>query len=610
MATTIKSTDLDFDTIKSRLKDYLKSRDEFSDYNFEASGISNILDVLAYNTHFNGLTANFALNEAFLNTAQLRSSVVSHAEALGYVPRSYSASKALLNISVAITAANRPTSLTLPANTKFTTTVNAISYTFQTLENYTAIDDGTGVYQFLTGQGSEDIPIYEGTSKTKTFYVGETEEEQIYVLTDTTMDTSTLNVKVYDTSSSSSFTSYTNLRDAVAINTNSTHYQIKEVPNGNYELLFGDGITTGSKPSAGNKITVEYLSTVATEANGATTFTASTDLAVDGVDYPLGLIVSSESSGGAYKESIDSIRRNAPIGFASQQRLVTAEDYKAQILARYSNYLTDVIAWGGMDNDPPKYGAVYVSLNFRDGVSVDIQQDVKDQIVSDLTSNISIMSIDTEFTDAIETYLELTTFFNLDPDLTNSTPLAVQNDIDELIQTYFNANLKNFGKVFRRSQLLADIDESDEAILNSRMDVKVQQRFTPSIGQSLSYTVQFPVALANPDDEFYRITSNRFIFNNLSCIIRNKLKSNKLEIVDIEGNIQVDNVGSYTPEAGTVNIVGFNPTSIEGTSQVRISAVPTNQSTVRPLRNYILNIDTTNSITSAQIDYQETRLTL
>lgn len=610
MATTIKSTDLDFDTIKSRLKDYLKSQDEFSDYNFEASGISNVLDVLAYNTHFNGLIANFALNESFLNTAQLRSSVVSHAEALGYVPRSYTSAKALLNIALTVNLTNRPTSITLPANTKFTTEVNSVSYTFQTLEKYTAIDDGSGFYQFLTTQGSEDIPIYEGTMKTKTFFVGETSEEQIYVLTDITMDTSSLNVKVYDTASSNSYTAYTNLRDAVKIDTTSTHYQIKEVPNGNYELLFGDGVTTGNKPSAGNKIVVEYLSTEAAEANGATSFTANADLTINDVDYPLAVTVSSESSGGAYKESIDSIRRNAPIGFASQQRLVTAEDYRAQILARYNNYLTDVIAWGGIDNDPPKYGAVYVSLNFKDGVSLDIQQDVKDQIVGDLTSNISIMSIDTLFTDAITTFLELTTFFNLDPDLTNSTPLAVQNDIDELIQAYFNNNLKNFGKVFRRSQLLADIDESDEAILNSRMDVKVQQRFTPSIGQSLSYTVQFPVALANPDDEFYRITSNRFIFNNLSCIIRNKLKSNKLEIVDIEGNIQVDNVGSYTPEAGTVSIVGFNPTSIEGTSQVKISAVPTNQSTIRPLRNYILNIDTTNSITSAQIDYQETRLTL
>ena len=263
MATTIKSTDLDFDTIKSRLKDFLKSKDEFADYNFEASGLSNILDVLAYNTHFNGLTANFALNESFLNTSQLRSSVVSHAEALGYVPRSYAASTALLNLQVVITDSVRPATIRLPRLTTFTSSVDGISYTFQTLEAYNANDDGNGIYSFVSETGSTSIPLYEGTQKTKTFFVGETEDEQVYVLTDITADTNSLDVKVYETSSSSSYESYTNLRDAVSIETTSTLFQIKEVPNGYYELLFGDGVTTGKTPSAGNKIVVTYLSTKA-----------------------------------------------------------------------------------------------------------------------------------------------------------------------------------------------------------------------------------------------------------------------------------------------------------------------------------------------------------
>jgi len=610
MATTIKSTDLDFDTIKARLKDYLKSTGEFSDYNFEASGISNVLDVLAYNTHFNGLTANFALNESFLNTAQLRSSVVSHAEALGYVPRSYTSAKALINISITISAVTRPVTVTLPRDTKFTSEVNGITYTYQTLSNYTATDDGSGVYQFTTSEGIESIPIYEGSLKTKTFFVGETEEEQIYVLSDITMDTQTLEVKVYESSSSSTYESYTNLRDASRITTTSTHYQIKEVPNGNYELLFGDGVTTGKKPSAGNKIVVTYLSTAAGASNGATTFTPSSTFTVDGTDYNLGVTTVSESAGGAFKETIDSIRRNAPIGFATQQRLVTAEDYRAQILSKYGNYIDDVISWGGADNDPPRYGAVYVSLDFKDDISSDVQTEVKNAIVNDLTSNISIMSIDTLFSDAITTYLELNTFFNLDPDLTSSTPRAVENDVSELVIDYFNNNLKSFNKVFRRSQLLATIDDFDVAILNSRMDVKVQQRFTPSLSQSLSYDVKFPVTLANPDDEFYRITSNRFTYNGVACLIRNKLKSNKLEIADIDGNIQVDNIGSYSPDNGTVNIVGFKPSSIEGSSQIKISATPSNQSTIRPLRNYIIDLDQELSIASAQIDYQETRINL
>ena len=175
MATTITSTQLDFDLIKGKLRDFFKSQSEFSDYNFEASGLNNILDVLAYNTHFNGLLANFALNESFLTTAQLRSSLVSHAESLGYVPRSYSSSQAKLDISVTVTDTNRPSTIQLDRNTRFTASVDDVSYTFQTREDFIATDDGSGNYQFLTSTGEQDIPVFEGTEKTKTFFVGDVE---------------------------------------------------------------------------------------------------------------------------------------------------------------------------------------------------------------------------------------------------------------------------------------------------------------------------------------------------------------------------------------------------------------------------------------------------
>ena len=609
MATTIKSADLDFDTIKGRIKDQLKSKSEFSDYNFEASGLSNLLDVLAYNTHLNGLTANFALNESFINTAQLRSSVVSHAEALGYVPRSYTAAQAKLRISISISTTPRRTTITLPKHTQFTSSINGVSYTFRTLENYTATDN-SGLYQFKTKDGSDLISVSEGTLETKTFFVGEDNEDQVYILTNQSMDTNTLTVKVYDNASSTSFNTYTNLKDAVEITSTSKHYQIKEVPNGSYELLFGDGRTTGVKPSAGNKIVAEYLSTVAATGNGGSVFTPVSQLSVDGANYDISVTTGNESSGGAEKETLASIRRNAPIGFASQQRLVTAEDYKAQILSRYGNYVNDVIAWGGHDNVPPKYGCVYVSLNYKDTISDEQKVEVENGIQTTLSENIAIMSIDTLFSDSITTYLELNTFFNLDPDLTSKTAQAVENDIDDLITSYVNTNLKSFSKVFRRSNLLTEIDDLDEAILNSRMDVKLQQRFTPSPGQTLAYDIQFPVTIAQPDDENHIVTTGRFTFNSVLCKIRNKLESTKLEIVDIDDNIQLDNVGTYDAAKGTVNLVGFNPTSIDTGTELKVSVTPTNQSTIRPLRNYLIDIDLENSTTSSQIDYQETRVNL
>ena len=187
MATTIKSTALDFNTIKSNLKTFLKSKSEFSSYDFEASGLSNILDVLAYNTHFNGLTANFALNETFLDTAQLRSSVVSHAEALGYEPRSITTSSATINAQITISDPSlRPSVVTLPRGTKFTTVVDQVSYTFQTRENFTATNNN-GVYEFQTSTGSKILTIFEGEERTKTFFVGETDERQIYVIPDITI---------------------------------------------------------------------------------------------------------------------------------------------------------------------------------------------------------------------------------------------------------------------------------------------------------------------------------------------------------------------------------------------------------------------------------------
>lgn len=609
MATIIKTSDLDFDNIKTNLKTYLKTKPEFSDYNFEASGLSNILDVLAYNTHINGLIANIATNESFLSTAQLRSSVVSHAEMLAYTPRSITASRAAVKISVNISAANRPASVTLPANTSFSASVDDVSYTFQTLEAYNAIDNGNGLYQFLGANNNDEIDIVEGVLRTKTFIVAEADEQQVYVIPDTSIDTSTITVKVYDNPSSSAFTSYTNINRAVRITGVSTHYQIKEVPNGYYEMIFGDGSTLGAAPQPGNKIVVEYLSTKGPVANTADTFTPAGDLRVNGVDYPISVVIVSESAGGANRESIESIRANAPIAFASQQRMVTAEDYKAQILSNYSQFLDDAVAWGGNDNVPPIYGKTFVGLKFVDGLSENIKQSVKDSIVNNLTNNLAIMSIDTVFADPIESYLELTTTFNFDPDLTGSSAKTTENLVNATINSYFNSTLNKFSSVFRRSNLLSAIDDLSPAILNSKMDVKVQQRLDVTPGIALNYVLSFPMIIASPDDVNRIVTSGKFIFLNQTCTIKNRLNSNTLQIVNLTGDVILDNIGSYNAVNGTVTLVSFNPTSIEG-DYLPITVVPANQSTIKPLRNYLVKVDTTRSFSRAVIDYQNTSVIL
>lgn len=612
MATTIKSTDLDFDTIKNRLKDYLKSKNEFADYDFEGAALSNLLDVLAYNTHFNGLIANFAINESFLNTSQLRSSVVSHAEALGYVPTSYTASRAFVSVSTTITDSGKPSVLSLPRGTTFSASIGNTTYTFRTLEAYSAVPDIAGIYQFKTSTGSNLIPVYEGSEKTKTFFVGEKSEYQAYVIPDSKADTNTLLVKVYNTATSSaaSAVTYDKLQNALQILPESKYYQVKETPNGYYEILFGDGISTGTAPVAGNKIVVTYLNPVGPEANGATDFTSDFEYQINNISYGLTVVTETTSAGGSFKESIESIRQNAPIKFASQQRLVTSSDYRAQVASRYSAYLDDVIAWGGEDNVPPKYSTTFLGLKFKNNISDTLQQDIKTDIVNDLTKNLAIMGVDTEFVDPVNSYLELTLLFNLDPDLTTLTPKTVETNLSNFVQTYFTSNLNKFGKVFRRSNLLAEIDASDEAILNSRMSVKVQQRFTPILNSSLSYTLNYPCVIAEPDDQNYRITSNRFSLGGKTCTIRNRLNSNRLEVVTIANEVVVDNVGYYDASNGKVLIEGFKPTQVTNGSEIKISVVPANDGTIRPLRNYILSLDVGALSITSNLDYQTTKLTL
>lgn len=605
MTTTIQSTDLDFDVIKTRLKDYLKKQDEFSDYDFEASGLSNVLDVLAYNTHFNGLITNFALNESFLNTAQLRSSIISHAEALGYVPRSYASALAKLTLTITISGTNRPSLITLPRNTQFTTSIDSVSYTFQTREVFNATPDANGLYTFKTSDGSSEIPVFEGTEKTKTFFVGETDDSQIYVIPDITMDTTTIRVRVFDTAVSSTFDTYTNINKATRITATSTHYQIKEVPNGYYEIIFGDGTSTGKAPSAGNKIVIDYLSTKGPEANGASIF--STTAQVEGQN--LINVTSTAAAGGSFKEGVESIRQNAPLYFTSQRRMVTAEDYTGQILTNFGSYVDDVTSWGGADNDPPTYGKVFVSLKFKTGVDDATKLDVKSRIISELTNNFAVASIDTEFIDPQTTFLEITTTFNFDPDLTSNTSGATQDIIQTAINTFFANNLQKFGGVFRRSNLLSIVDDLDQSILNTRMSIKIQQRLTPTIGLARNYQINYPVALADVSSTERIITSSRFTFNSKTCSIRNRLNSTTLEIVNTAEGVEVDNVGGYNPASGRIDLVGFNPTAIEGT-EIKISAKPANESTIRPLRASIIDIDTVNSKSNAVLDYQETQVAL
>ena len=609
MATTIKSADLDFNKIKNRLKDYFKSKDEFNSYNFEGAGLNNLLDVLAYNTHQNALTANFALNEAFLPTAQLRSSVLSHAAMLGYETRSRTSSKALVELSLNLTnVPGRPVTIGIPRGTQFTGSVDGVSYTFRTQEAFSARDNGSGTYDFRTSAGSTDIPIFEGIQKTKTFIVGQKNERQIYIVPDETMDKSTARVLVYDSLTSNTFTEYTPLSTAVRIDSETTYYSIHEAPNGTFEINFGDGSSFGKSPDPGQKIVVTYLSSKGSVANGATSFTADSQVSVNGVQYVLSAVLSSESSGGLEKQSIESIRQLAPIAFAAQQRLVTSLDYKAIIDTNFSAVKESAV-WSGDQNVPIDYGAVYISLNYTTGTPAATKQQVEDQIRANYVKNLSTMSMTPKFVEPKDVFLIVTTQFNFDPALTGLSSQTQESNIQKYIRNYFLRNLESFDKTFRKSNLLTEIDALGRAVLNTKIGVKVQMHELIVLADLNTFEVQFPCDIADPDDVFHRITTDAFEFNGTVAVVKNRLSSNQLAIFDLDDNILVDNVGNYDVSSGKVSFVGFSPTRLlSGSNEIKITVVPADDSSIKPLRNYILKLSTETSSASAVLDRQTATL--
>ncbi len=607
----IRSSDLDFDTIKANLKTFLQASTEFADYDFDASGLNNILDVLAYNTHINGLTANFAINESFLKSAQLRSSIVAHAETLGYYASSKTASSSVVTITAA-TSDTTTTSATLPVNTEFTGVLGDTSFTFQTTEAFTATNDGSGNFTFKDDNGLSNITIKEGTRKTKTFIVGEVTEGQTYVIPDVNVDKRTLSVQVFDTTTSTTFTTFTDVENAVRIDSTSTVFIIRETPNGFYEVIFGEGNVLGKNPVSGNKIVITYIAPTGADANGISAFTADSTLTIGSTTVTPTVTVVSNSAGGSEKESLESIKLNAPLVFASQQRLVTAEDYRAIIQQRFSNVIEAVAAWGGEDNIPKDIGSVYLSIDFKDGITADVQSTTKDAIRNNVTDNLGIMSIDTEFVDPINALVEVTVTFDFDPDLTSTTLDTMQGNIKTAVAAFFADNLGTFNKVFRKSALITTIDAVSPAVLNSSISVKVQRAFTPTLNTSANYTIDFPMLIASPDDTNHIITSSFFTLDGETCILRNRLQSTTIEVFDNTNSVVlIDNVGTYSETNGTIELVGFGKTlTAFAGSAIDISAVPANQETIKPLRQYILALDTNKNVASGTIDNQNTNTTL
>ena len=589
MATTIKSTDLDFDAIKNSLKTHLIRSGEFNDYNFEGSALSSLLDVLAYNTHQNSLVANYALNESFLSTAQMRSSLVGLAGGLGYTVNSRTAAYAVVNLWIEDT--KNPSSVTMPAGFKFTTTVDNLTYTFQTRDTLTATNNGSNLYYF-TANSNINVPIYEGTPKSKNFIAGETASTDSFVIPVTNIDIATIKVTVFEDPSHLVGTVYTNISDATTIDVNSAIFVAKETPNGFYEVSFGNGVRfTNTTPKAGNRILVEYTTVAGPSANGARVFTAESTVGGKTLN-----ITSGTAGGGNEKESIESIRKNAPYLYASQNRMVTAEDYAALTLRNFKNVISDIKAWGGQDNVPPRYGSVYLSVDFTTEDATVIAS--TKESIKKLAKDLSVASFELQFTDPVNTFLEVTTFFQFNPRLTSVGQSAVEALVQSATSDYFDENLGKFNQSFRRSNLLSDIDAVDGSVLSSRASIKMQSRFDPADG-AIDYVIDYPAPIAQPDDVEYTIQSENFFLNGKTCFLRNRISTSTIEAINVaDGLVESDVIGSYDAPNGVLTLNAFAGSLISG-EFMKIVATPANESVINPTRNNILKFDNEASIARA-----------
>ena len=597
-------TEFDFDEVKDNLKLFMKNQDEFKDYDFEGSGLSALLDVLAYNTHYLGFNANMLANEMFLDSSQLRSSVVSHAKTLGYTTRSSTASKAVVDVLLNTTLS----SAIMPAGTVFTASIDDVSYQFVTIADKTAFNSGS-VIPF------DDVTIYEGSYVSTRYTVNTSNVEQRFLINSDRVDTTTLSVVVQNSSTDTTQTTFTLATDIAALTSTSNVYFLQEVEEGKYEIYFGDGIL-GTAVSTDNIVIMNYVVTNKGAANGASTFSSASAIAtVNSVN----VVTVSESAGGAEPETIESIKYNAPLDYASQGRCVTTEDYKTYVKQLFANTQA-VSVWGGEDgsysdvtgvSEVAEYGKVFISVKSTTGRNLNEVQ--KSQLVTDLgvytVASITPVVVNPETLNII-----LNINFKYDTNATSDSQETIEAAVRNTMLSYNNTYLKVFNSVFRHSQFTGLIDDTNTAILNNITTVTLSSSYTPNTAGSYSFTVQFGNALYNPHSGHNSgsggiiASTGFFISGNTNEMFFDDDGAGNLRIYYVVSGVRT----YFSSTAGTVNyktgLISVNPvfittiSNVDGSTSnsIRITAIP-DSSDIVGKRNQIIEVDTLNStITGGQ----------
>lgn len=604
-----KITELDFDDIRSNLQSYLESQERFKDFDFNGSGLSILLDLLSYNTHYSAFYTNMAATEMFLDSAVKRESVISHAKQIGYTPHSRRAAEARIQISFASSEADV---IIIPKYTRFTASVNDVDYTFYNTQPVTIDSSGTAPYV------SDAFSVYEGSLSTVSFTFNSADPDARYIIPSQTVDTTHLKVNVieslYDNTGSNDV--WTMVNDITDLDASSQVYFLNENTLGFYEISFGDNIL-GKKPSDGNVIIIQYLQTSGPNANGigrldsATNRVFSTDL--DGT-----VSVVSSSVGGALKETTESIRTNSPLFYQTQNRAVTKNDYKSLTLSQYGDS-DDVVVFGGEDYDPPQYGKVFVCIKPSSGGV--LTEDEKQDVIRDIYASKSVVGVIPEIIDPEYTYLLFNSTFDYDETLTTKNILQLRAEILTYLSLYASTALSKFGKNLYVNKLEELCRNLDPSLLYVDVDVKLQKRIAPVLNKVQNYTIKYYNTILNTAHDAEdgingppAVQSTNFAYKKpdgtifLAAIDSDM--NGKLRIYEEVNGIRntiFSNMGSIDFTNGIVTINNFSPLSSTRDGTIRFNVTP-REDVVKSAVNNVITFDptVTNSI---NVMYKQTSST-
>ena len=590
-------SDLDFNDIKSNLKRFLQSQSQFQDYDFEGSGLSILIDILSYNTHYMAYLANMSTNELYLDSADIRNNIVSLAKMLGYTPSSPRAPKASINLVV---NNGTGTSITMAKGTVFNSSVSDSTYQYITNEDITTTP-ANGVYTF------SDVTLYEGTLVKFKYTVDETDVDQRFIIPSANTDTSTLKITVQNSATDTTSNTYSLSSGYSGVKADSKVYFIQEGSDGKFQVYFGDGVT-GNKLVDGNIVILEYIVTNKTDSNGAKNFTLQGSV---GGFTDVSITTNSVSQGGSEAEDNESVKFNAPLNFVAQDRAVTTTDYETLVQQIYPNALS-VSAWGGEDDETPRYGIVKIAIKAGSGSTLTDQ--TKLDIVNGLKPY-NVASVKPEIVDPETTSVLLTSNIKYNANSTTKSKDTLKSDIISTITNYNTSSLQKFDGVYRHSKITGLIDDTDASILSNTTTIKIRKSLTPVINSATKYDVYFRNALYNPH------SGHNTAAGGILSSTGFKVSGDNNEMFlddDGNGNVRryylVSGVKTYADSTqGTINYtngqVTLNLLNVASISNIRgasstiieITVQPSSNDVV-PVRDQIVEIDVSNSIVIVEED--------